>query len=273
MSATDRSSIEFDREVETSRSSFDADREARFDADRERESSGKSVGQMFQEASRYIRETDRDHVIANLGAQVRDNPLPLALIGVGLVWLMSGRRLPHLPDIHMPHLHMPHMPRFGQYSRGYSADYNSDYEFDRDEYEYRGSSRGYASVYSGASHPDYSGTTYGDEEDWSSDDDRYSSGSNRGGVVRRARGTVAGAASGVTGAVGSVATGVVGAAGSVAETVSDTVGSVAGAVSDTAASVAGGIGSAASRVGRTAYETAGRLPRLPGRLVAGINCL
>ncbi len=61
-----------------------------------------SVGQMVDEASRYLREGQGGDMVRNVGRQVRDNPLALGLIGAGVAWLLAGdgvraeaRRLTH----------------------------------------------------------------------------------------------------------------------------------------------------------------------------------
>ena len=55
-----------------------------------------SLGQMVDEAAGYFKDSGGSELFANLGRQMRDNPLPLALVGLGLVWLMSGRGHPHI---------------------------------------------------------------------------------------------------------------------------------------------------------------------------------
>lgn len=82
------SSRDIERDVEASRASI----EHTVDAIRER----MSLGQIVDEASRYFRNGSGSQITSRLGEQIRDNPLPLALVGVGLAWLMSGRGQPHL---------------------------------------------------------------------------------------------------------------------------------------------------------------------------------
>lgn len=58
-----------------------------------------SVGQMFNEAGRMLRTSGGADFMRNLGRQVADNPLPVLLIGIGLVWLMtSGGQRRSRPD-------------------------------------------------------------------------------------------------------------------------------------------------------------------------------
>ena len=48
-------------------------------------------GQMVDEFTGMLSEGDAGAALRNLKAQVRDNPLPLALVGAGLAWLMFGQ--------------------------------------------------------------------------------------------------------------------------------------------------------------------------------------
>lgn len=51
-----------------------------------------SPGQLVDEALSYVRGSGAGGFAANFGATVRDNPVPVTLLGVGLAWLMmSGR--------------------------------------------------------------------------------------------------------------------------------------------------------------------------------------
>lgn len=252
MSATSYSALDADRDIEMSRTEFERSRTVEFETETNNSRENMSFGEMFEEAKDYLRGEGGTRILSNLSAQVRDNPLPFALVGVGLAWLLVGGRLPH-------------MPSRSSFSRGYDRDYDDDdyntygydYEFGGGIYEGR-SRYSDTGVYSGASHPDYSGTSYGEEDEWIDDYEGSSaSGSRRRGVLRRAGGAVSGAASNVGGAVGSAASGVAGAASSVADGVGDAVSSVASGVSSAVGSVASGVGSAASQVGRTAYSAAG----------------
>ena len=47
-------------------------------------------GQMIDEVADYFRNSDGSLAFDNLKTQVRDNPLPLALVGAGLAWLFLG---------------------------------------------------------------------------------------------------------------------------------------------------------------------------------------
>lgn len=47
-------------------------------------------GQILDELGTYFRDSDGAIALHNLKTQVRDNPLPLALVGTGLAWLFMG---------------------------------------------------------------------------------------------------------------------------------------------------------------------------------------
>jgi hypothetical protein len=83
-----KSSQEMQREVQESR----AEVEETLEAIQER----LSPGQMFEQVVDYMRSSNGSDFLRNLGTMVRDNPVPVALVGTGLVWLMlsssrSGR--------------------------------------------------------------------------------------------------------------------------------------------------------------------------------------
>ena len=78
-----KSPEEVQREVRQSR----AEVEQTLDAIQDR----LSPGQLFEQAVDYMRSSNGNEFVRNLGARVRDNPLPLVLVGTGLVWLMLSR--------------------------------------------------------------------------------------------------------------------------------------------------------------------------------------
>lgn len=86
------SSREIEREVEASRASIDNT----IEAIRAR----MSIGQIVDEAVDYFGTSAASQATSRLGAQIRDNPLPLALVGIGIAWLMSGRGQPHVRSHH-----------------------------------------------------------------------------------------------------------------------------------------------------------------------------
>ena len=83
-----RSTHEIERDVERTRS----DIEDTVEALREK----MSLGQIVDEASRYLRNSGGSEAMSNLAAQAKANPMPLALVGIGLAWLMSGRGQPSM---------------------------------------------------------------------------------------------------------------------------------------------------------------------------------
>jgi Protein of unknown function (DUF3618) len=75
-----RSAAAIEREVEQTRAGLTNT----LDELRERA----SPGQLFEQALDYARSSGGNEFVRNLGASVRDNPLPLLLIGAGIGWLM-----------------------------------------------------------------------------------------------------------------------------------------------------------------------------------------
>jgi hypothetical protein len=75
-----KSSQEAQREVQQSR----AEVEDTLEAIQER----LSPGQMFEQVVDYMRSSNGSDFLRNVGTMVRDNPVPVALVGTGLVWLM-----------------------------------------------------------------------------------------------------------------------------------------------------------------------------------------
>lgn len=54
-------------------------------------------GQMMDQAIAYLRDSGTGEFGSNLGRTVRDNPVPVALIGVGIAWLAMGGSRPRGP--------------------------------------------------------------------------------------------------------------------------------------------------------------------------------
>ena len=79
---TDKSASELEREAETVR--------AKVADTAESIRSKMSPGQLMDEFTNYVSGGDGSVALRNLGTQVRDNPLPLVLVGAGLAWLMLG---------------------------------------------------------------------------------------------------------------------------------------------------------------------------------------
>jgi len=60
-------------------------------------------GQIVDEAVDYVRDTPLAEFVANLGRDIRQNPLPLLLIGAGIAWAMlntarTSRPITELPE-------------------------------------------------------------------------------------------------------------------------------------------------------------------------------
>ena len=79
-----KSSAEIEREVEATRANLTGTLEEIRDR--------ASPGQLFEQALDYAKQSGGTDFARNLGASVRDNPLPLLLIGAGIGWLMLSDR-------------------------------------------------------------------------------------------------------------------------------------------------------------------------------------
>jgi hypothetical protein len=49
-------------------------------------------GQLMDQGLDYLKNSGANEFVDNLGGQVKTNPLPVALVGIGLAWLMAGGR-------------------------------------------------------------------------------------------------------------------------------------------------------------------------------------
>jgi hypothetical protein len=94
MSYENKSSSELEREVEAQRNRV----ENRIGEIKDR----LSPGQLLDEALSYTKNGGA-HFASNLGQQISANPIPAALVGIGVAWLMSGRGTPHLPQFSTHH--------------------------------------------------------------------------------------------------------------------------------------------------------------------------
>uniref|UniRef100_UPI002898C8CD DUF3618 domain-containing protein n=1 Tax=Tianweitania sp. TaxID=2021634 RepID=UPI002898C8CD len=150
-------------------------------------------GQMVDEFTSIFRGGDTQTALVNLKNQVRDNPLPLALVGAGLAWLAIGK--------------------------GTSVSTSSFRYYDRDELRdyparsypaagYESDDRDFGDTYGDQ---DYSRSTYGASGSTyrgsgSSDYEPGTSGSGNGpGVIERATGAASDAWDSATGAVSDAA--------------------------------------------------------------------
>jgi hypothetical protein len=84
-----RSSAEIERDVERTRASV----AGTLDELRNRLNPSQLVDQAVDQARDYLRGSGGTDFVRNLGGALRDNPLPVALIGTGIAWLLlSGGR-------------------------------------------------------------------------------------------------------------------------------------------------------------------------------------
>jgi ElaB/YqjD/DUF883 family membrane-anchored ribosome-binding protein len=51
-------------------------------------------GQLFDQGVAYLRESGGHEFVQNLGTQAKNNPMPIALVGIGLAWLMASGKNP-----------------------------------------------------------------------------------------------------------------------------------------------------------------------------------
>ncbi|TGP55630.1 DUF3618 domain-containing protein [bacterium M00.F.Ca.ET.230.01.1.1] len=79
---TDKSAAELEREAEATRARVVATADSIRDK--------MTPGQLFDEFTGLFRNGTGSDMLHNLKVQVRDNPLPLTVIGAGLAWLMLG---------------------------------------------------------------------------------------------------------------------------------------------------------------------------------------
>jgi len=77
-------SAEIEKEIAQDRQRI----EERLDAIQQR----MSPGQLVDEALAYVKSSGGGEYASNFGAAVRNNPIPLALMGVSLAWLMAGSK-------------------------------------------------------------------------------------------------------------------------------------------------------------------------------------
>lgn len=78
------SASEIQRDIESDRRRI----EERIDAIQEK----MSPGQLIDEVLGYVKSSGGGEYVANLGSAVKANPIPMALMGVSLAWLMTGQR-------------------------------------------------------------------------------------------------------------------------------------------------------------------------------------
>ena len=76
------SAAEIERDIESDRRRI----EERIDAIQEK----MSPGQLIDEVLDYVKSSGGGEYVANLGSAVKANPIPMALMGVSMAWLMAG---------------------------------------------------------------------------------------------------------------------------------------------------------------------------------------
>ncbi|WP_207538123.1 DUF3618 domain-containing protein [Sabulicella rubraurantiaca] len=84
----DKSPAELEREVEQTRNNVSET----LDTLREKLRPSQIMDEVMEEATDWIRGSGGTEFVSNLGATVRDNPLPVVLIGVGIAWMLLGGR-------------------------------------------------------------------------------------------------------------------------------------------------------------------------------------
>jgi ElaB/YqjD/DUF883 family membrane-anchored ribosome-binding protein len=86
MALTDRNPAEIEREIDGDRRRI----EEKLDAIQER----LSPGQMVDELLGYVKGSGGADFVNNLGRSVKNNPMPVALMGVSLAWMMANQAMP-----------------------------------------------------------------------------------------------------------------------------------------------------------------------------------
>src|SRR5215217_6826033 len=84
--ATGRTSADLQREIDADRQRI----EQRIGAIQER----MSPGQLVDEVIAYAKDSGGGEYVSNLGKALKANPLPVALMGVSLAWLMAKQGIP-----------------------------------------------------------------------------------------------------------------------------------------------------------------------------------
>lgn len=122
--SSDRSPDEIAREIETIRAHLTGT----LDEIRGR----MTPGQIADQAMSYLRGSGSSEFARNIGRSVRDNPLPILLIGAGIGWLMTanGRRGaaagPELGDTEPPRLGKESGPDAAAWARDHASDVGAE---------------------------------------------------------------------------------------------------------------------------------------------------
>lgn len=201
-----------------------------------------SPGHMVDEVRDYFANSDGSVALENLKRQVRENPLPLALIGAGLAWFFLGGG-PSADRIRRSRSH----------GRSGYVGHDGDFDDDLSESSYTDED------WDGSGMDALGGISPGP----STSHGPRSSGSKKGSIT----GKVGSLASSVSDAVGGVASTVSGAA----ESAYSAVGGAASTVTGTASSAGGAAASAASMAARRAARTGRMLSRTSGRVTRRVQ--
>lgn len=97
MALTDRNPAEIEREIDKDRRRI----EEKLDAIQER----LSPGQMIDEVLGYVKTGGGADFVSNLGRSMKNNPMPVALMGVSLAWMMANQAMPASSDRGMDRNH------------------------------------------------------------------------------------------------------------------------------------------------------------------------
>ncbi|WP_137157201.1 DUF3618 domain-containing protein [Rhizobium sp. FKL33] len=86
MALSDRDPADIERDIDGDRRRI----EEKLDAIQER----LSPGQMIDEVLGYMKTSGSAEFVSNLGRSVKSNPMPVALMGVSLAWMMANQAMP-----------------------------------------------------------------------------------------------------------------------------------------------------------------------------------
>lgn len=87
---SEKSSAQIQQEIEADRQRIGA----RIDAIQERMTPGRLVDEVLA----YAKGSGGGEYLRSLGYAIKDNPIPVALMGIGLVWLMADKAMPSFPQ-------------------------------------------------------------------------------------------------------------------------------------------------------------------------------
>jgi ElaB/YqjD/DUF883 family membrane-anchored ribosome-binding protein len=98
-----------------------------------------SPGQIVDEGLDLLRTREGIDFTRNLGVAVRERPIPVALVGIGLAWLMSGARDPTAHrDVHVHVTRPPRSPQDDLMTRAWTAGQAVVRQTGESDIDYRG---------------------------------------------------------------------------------------------------------------------------------------